>query len=39
MRRTLSPDPAVTRDRAVAAALCVLVFLECLTLLVSLIWL
>ncbi|MBB5760996.1 hypothetical protein HNR01_000601 [Methylorubrum rhodesianum] len=39
MRHTLSPVPATARERAVAATLCVLIFLECLTLLVSLIWL
>jgi hypothetical protein len=30
---------SVAQDRAVAATLCVLVFLECLTLIASLIWL
>ena len=39
MRHILSPVPATARERAVAATLCVLIFLECLTLLVSLIWL
>lgn len=39
MRRIRSPDPTAAQDRAVAATLCVLVFLECLTLIASLIWL
>lgn len=39
MRHILSTEPAAARDRAVAATLCVLIFLECLILLVSLLWL
>ncbi|MCP1548824.1 hypothetical protein J2W76_002069 [Methylorubrum zatmanii] len=39
MRRIHSAYPAAAQDRAVAATLCVLVFLECLTLIASVIWL
>ena len=39
MPHTLSPPPATPRDRAVPITLCVMILLECLILLVSLIWL
>ena len=39
MRHTLTPAPATVRERAVAATLCLLIFLECLVLLASLLWL
>ncbi|AMB46077.1 hypothetical protein Y590_14230 [Methylobacterium sp. AMS5] len=39
MGRIRPPDPTAAQDRAVAATLCVLVLLQCLTLIASLLWL
>ncbi len=39
MRHTLSPPPATARDRAIAATLCMMILLECVILLISMIWL